>query len=109
MWRYLEVMPVSDEGEVVSLGEGYTPLHHAERLGAAAGFTRLYVKDESLNPAGSFKARGVAAAVSAARTRGVDKVAIPSAGNAAGALASYAAAAGMEAYVFMPLDTPPPS
>ena len=106
MWRYLEVMPVSDEGEVVSLGEGYTPLHHSERLGAAAGFTRLYVKDESLNPAGSFKARGVAAAISAAQARGVDKLAIPSAGNAAGALASYAAAAGMEAYVFMPRDTP---
>ena len=106
MWRYLEVLPVQDVGEVVSLGEGYSPLHHVERLGAATGFNRLYIKDESLNPTGSFKARGQAAAVTAARERGAKKLAIPSAGNAGGALAAYAAAAGLEAHVFMPRDVP---
>ncbi len=106
MWRYLEVLPVEGERAVVSLGEGFTPLHHVERLGAATGFARLYIKDESLNPTGSFKARGQAAAVSAARARGAKKLAIPSAGNAGGALAAYAAAAGLEAHVFMPRDVP---
>jgi len=106
MWRYLEVMPALSAEEVVSLGEGFTPLHHAESLGEWAGFSRLYVKDESLNPTGSFKARGLSAAVTAARTRGARRLAIPSAGNAAGALAAYAAAAGLEAFVFMPRDTP---
>ncbi len=106
MWRYLEVLPVSGEDEIVSLGEGYTPLHRAERLGAAAGFSQLYIKDESSNPTGSFKARGLSAAVTAARARGAGKLAIPTAGNAGGALAAYAAAAGLEAYVFMPRDTP---
>lgn len=106
MWRYFEVMPVGEESQVVSLGEGYTPLHRAERLGAWAGFERLYIKDESANPTGSFKARGLAAAVNAARQRGVEKLAIPTAGNAGGAMSAYAAAAGMQAFVFMPKDTP---
>ena len=106
MWRYFEVMPVGEESQVVSLGEGYTPLHRAERLGAWAGFERLYIKDESANPTGSFKARGLAAAVNAARQRGVEKFASPTAGNAGGAMSAYAAAAGMQAFVFMPKDTP---
>ena len=106
MWRYLEVLPAASEAEIVSLGEGYTPLHHAVRLGAAAGFSQLYIKDESSNPTGSFKARGLSAAVTAARARGADKLAIPTAGNAGGALAAYAAACGLEAHVFMPRDTP---
>ena len=106
MWRYLELLPVRGAEEIVSLGEGFTPLHHVERLGEWAGFRRLYVKDESLNPTGSFKARGLSAAVTAARARGAGKLSIPSAGNAAGALAAYAAVAGLEAYVFMPCDTP---
>jgi threonine synthase len=107
MWRYWEVLPASSPEEIISLGEGWTPLNWAERLGKWAGFSRLYIKDESLNPTGSFKARGLSAAVTAARARGARKLAIPSAGNAAGALAAYAAAAGLEAHVFMPRDTPP--
>lgn len=106
MWRYFEVMPIGDEGQIVSLGEGYTPLHRVERLGQWTGFERLYIKDEGANPTGSFKARGLAAAVSAARERGAEKLAIPTAGNAGGALAAYAAAAGVPAFVFMPQDTP---
>ncbi|MBI2504546.1 MAG: threonine synthase [Candidatus Latescibacteria bacterium] len=106
MWRYHEVLPVGSPEEIVSLGEGYTPLHRAERLGAWAGCSHLYIKDESLNPTGSFKARGMATAVSAARARGARRLAVPSAGNAGGALAAYAAAAGLEAFVFMPRDVP---
>ncbi len=106
MWRYREVMPIRSADEIVSLGEGFTPLHRAERLGAWAGFSDLYIKDESLNPTGSFKARGLSAAVSAARARGARALAIPTAGNAGGALAAYAAACGLPAFVFMPRDTP---
>ena len=106
LWRYREVLPVDNPTEIVSLGEGFTPLHRAERLGAWAGCSQLYIKDESLNPTGSFKARGMAVAVSAARARGARKLAVPSAGNAGGALAAYAAAAGLEAFVFMPRDVP---
>jgi threonine synthase len=106
MWRYCEVLPVDDPAEIVSLGEGFTPLLRAERLGRWAGFSHLYIKDESLNPTGSFKARGMAAAVSAAKVRGARRLAVPSAGNAGGALAAYAAAAGLEALVFMPRDVP---
>lgn len=106
MWRYREVMPIRSTDEIVSLGEGFTPLHRVERLGAWAGFTNLYIKDESLNPTGSFKARGLSAAVSAARARGARALAIPTAGNAGGALAAYAAACGLPAFVFMPRDTP---
>lgn len=106
LWRYGEVLPVENAENIVSLGEGYTPLHHAKNLGAQFGLPQLYIKDESLNPTQSFKARGMTAAVSMAKELGVKKVAAPSAGNAAGALAAYAALAGMEAFLFMPKDTP---
>lgn len=104
LWRYREVLPV--ESDVITLGEGFTPLVHAWRLGASLGMRRLYIKDEGQNPTQSFKARGMAAAVSMAKELGVTKLAVPSAGNAAGALAAYAARAGMEAHIFMPKDTP---
>jgi threonine synthase len=106
MWRYREVMPVENDANIVSLGEGWTPLLHARRLGAAVGMTELLIKDESLNPTQSFKARGMSAAVSMALELGARKLAAPSAGNAGGALAAYAAAAGIESYIFMPRDTP---
>lgn len=106
LWRYREVLPVDDDANVVSLGEGWTPLLHAERLGKQIGLDKLYIKDESQNPTQSFKARGMSAAVSMAKELGVQKLAVPSAGNAAGALAAYAARAGMECFIFMPDDTP---
>ncbi|MBI3666924.1 MAG: threonine synthase [Acidobacteria bacterium] len=106
MWRYGPLLPVSKPESIVSLGEGMTPLLAAPRLGARLGAERLYVKDEGLNPTGSFKARGLSCAVSMAKELGIRKLAIPSAGNAAGALAAYAAAAGMEAHIFMPRDAP---
>ena len=106
MWRYLEVLPAASADEIISLAEGWTPLSAAHRLGAWAGFRHLFVKDESPNPTGSFKARGLSAAVTAAAARGARKLAIPTAGNAGGALAAYAAASGLEAFVFMPRDTP---
>ncbi|MCA1593154.1 MAG: threonine synthase [Acidobacteria bacterium] len=106
LWRYREVLPVAHDENIVSLGEGWTPLLRAERLGASLGLKELYIKDESQNPTQSFKARGMSAAVSMAKELGVKKLAVPSAGNAAGALAAYAARAGMEAHIFMPKDTP---
>src|SRR5438874_1098490 len=106
LWRYVEVLPVGREENIVSLGEGFTPLLRAEALGRSLGLTELYVKDESQNPTQSFKARGMAAAVSMAKELGARKLAVPSAGNAAGALAAYAARAGLEAHIFMPKDTP---
>ncbi len=106
MWRYREMMPIEYEENIVSLGEGWTPLVTAKRLGALLGFSNLYLKDESLNPTGSFKARGMSAAISQAKEKGVKKIALPTAGNAGGAAAAYAAKAGQEAYVFMPGDTP---
>jgi threonine synthase len=106
MWRYHEMLPVQDARHILSLGEGFTPLVHAPRLGDALGLPRLYIKDESHNPTGSFKARGLCAAVSVAKELGIEKLAIPSAGNAAGAMAAYAARAAMEAFIFMPTDTP---
>ncbi|HEX8147850.1 MAG TPA: threonine synthase [Pyrinomonadaceae bacterium] len=106
LWRYAEVLPVEREENIVSLGEGWTPLLRAGRLGASLGMPDLYVKDESQNPTQSFKARGMTAAVSMAKELGVEKLAVPSAGNAAGALAAYAARAGLEAHIFMPDDTP---
>jgi threonine synthase len=104
MWRYRELMPLFDDEEPVTLGEGWTPLLHARRLGADLGLTRLYVKDESLNPTNSFKARGLSAAVTRAAHVGARTLSVPSAGNAANAMAAYAAAAGIEAKVFMPKD-----
>ena len=106
LWRYREVLPVSRDENVVSLGEGWTPLLKAERLGARLGLTQLYIKDEGQNPTQSFKARGMTAAVSMAKELGARKLAVPSAGNAAGALSAYAARAGLEAFIFMPRDTP---
>ncbi|HUB32952.1 MAG TPA: threonine synthase [Bryobacteraceae bacterium] len=105
MWRYAPVLPASAES-VVSLGEGWTPLVHARRLGPMLGSENLWVKDEGLNPTGSFKARGLSCAVSMCKELGIQKVAIPSAGNAASAMAAYAAAAGLEAHIFMPKDVP---
>ena len=106
LWRYREVLPVEREENVISLGEGFTPLVHASRLGQQLGLSQLYIKDEGQNPTQSFKARGMTAAVSMAKELGAKKLAVPSAGNAAGALAAYAARAGMEAHIFMPRDTP---
>ncbi|MGZ5553549.1 MAG: threonine synthase, partial [Chthoniobacterales bacterium] len=106
LWRYREVLPLPDDGEKVSLGEGDTPLLSARRFGNAIGLTSLWIKDESQNPTQSFKARGMAVAVSMAKYLGARKLAVPSAGNAGGAMAAYAARAGLEAHVFMPRDTP---
>jgi threonine synthase len=106
LWRYREVLPLPDEVEPVSLGEGGTPLLRAARFGDAVGLSQLWVKDESQNPTQSFKARGMAVAVSMAKYLGAIKLAVPSAGNAGGALAAYAARAGLEAHLFMPRDTP---
>ncbi len=106
LWRYWPVLPVNRRESVVSLGEGMTPLIETKRLGAAVGAKNLWVKDEGLNPTGSFKARGMSAAISMARELGITKIAVPSAGNAASAAAAYAAAAGIEAHIFMPMDVP---
>jgi threonine synthase len=106
LWRYREVLPLPADVEPVSLGEGGTPLLRAERFGDAAGIPDLWVKDEAQNPTQSFKARGMAVAVSMAKHLGATKLAVPSAGNAGGALAAYAARAGLEAHIFMPRDTP---
>ncbi len=106
LWRYREVLPVQDDAHIVTLGEGWTPLLRAPRLAANIGLRHLYIKDESQNPTQSFKARGMTTAVSVALELGVKKLAVPSAGNAAGALAAYAARAGLEAHIFMPRDTP---
>ena len=106
LWRYREVLPVEQDENIVTLGEGFTPLVHASRLGAQLGLRQLYIKDEGQNPTQSFKARGMAAAVSMAKELGARKLAVPSAGNAAGALAAYAARAGLSAHIFMPNDTP---
>ena len=105
MWRYLPVLP-AEEPDVVSLGEGWTPLLRAEKLGAAIGLPNLWIKDEGQNPTDSFKARGLSCAITMAKKLGAGKLAIPSAGNAAGALAAYAARAGLEANIFMPQDVP---
>ncbi len=107
MWRYAELLPVVDSRHIVSLNESITPLLSAQRLAASLGLETLWVKDESRLPTGSFKARGLAMAVSRAKELGLTKLAIPSAGNAATALSSYAAQAGMEAHIFMPQDAPP--
>jgi threonine synthase len=106
IWRYAEIMPVRDPSLALTLGEGGTPLHEARALATAFRFERLLVKDEALNPTGSFKARGLAAAVSRAKELGATTVAIPSAGNAGAAMAAYAARAGLNAIVAMPVDAP---
>jgi len=106
LWRYRELLPLPFDHEPVSLGEGMSPLLPATRLGAAVGVADLWIKDESQLPTGSFKSRGLCMAVSLARRFGLKRLAIPTAGNAGGAMAAYAARCGIEAYVFMPRDTP---
>ncbi|MBN1305956.1 MAG: threonine synthase [Anaerolineales bacterium] len=106
MWRWHEVLPVKDPANCVTLGEGDTAMLRLFRLEEKLGLTDLYVKDESTNPTGSFKARGLSAAVSKAKELGIEKVIIPTAGNAGGAMAAYAARSGLKAHIFMPKDTP---
>ncbi len=108
MWRYRELMPIFNGESPVTLGEGFTPLVHAGRLGARLGLDRLFIKDESLNPTNSFKARGQSAAMTRAAGLGVTTVSVPSAGNAGNAMAAYAARAGLRAEVFLPKDVKPP-
>jgi threonine synthase len=106
LWRYRELLPLPPDQELVTLGEGMTPLIHCPRLGKLLGLSQLYVKDESQLPTGSFKSRGMTAAISMAKWLGVKRVALPTAGNAGGAAAAYAARAGIECFIFMPHDTP---
>ena len=108
MWRYREVMPLFDGESPVSLGEGWTPLFNAPRLGNSLGLDQLFIKDESLNPTNSFKARGLSAAVTRAKYLGAKILSVPTAGNAGCAMAAYAARAGLEAQVFMPKDVKKP-
>ena len=105
MWRYRELMPLLPGDEPVTLGEGFTPLLHARRLGATLGLDRLLIKDESLNPTNSFKARGQSAAITRAKALGAQTIALPTAGNAGNAAAAYSAAAGLACQVFIP-ETP---
>ena len=106
MWRYRELLPLPLDMEPVTLGEGMSPLLGCPRLGEELGVANLFIKDESQLPTGSFKSRGMTMAVSMARHLGIRRLAIPTAGNAGGALAAYGARAGMEVFVFMPEDTP---
>ena len=106
MWRYRELLPPEDEASIVSLGEGMSPLLPCPRLGEHVGVADLWIKDEAQMPTGTFKSRGLASAITMAKELGVERVAIPTAGNAGGATAAYAARAGLEAYVFMPEDAP---
>jgi threonine synthase len=106
LWRYAPVLPVRNAGAIANLGEGWTPLLQAGRLGAALGMSQLYIKDESVNPTASFKARGMAVAVARARELGAKEFAVGTAGNAGSALAAYANAAGLGAHIAMPRDTP---
>jgi threonine synthase len=109
LWRYREVLPVASDSEIVGLGEGWTPLLEAPRLGARLGLRRLFVKEEGRNPTGSFKARGMSTAVSAMVRLGIRRAYVPSAGNAAGALAAYGARAGIAVTIAVPRDTPQPN
>lgn len=106
LWRYQEFLPLRAARNRISLGEGFTPLIEARQLASELSIKRLWIKDEAQNPTGSFKDRGLSVAISLAKELGIKKVVIPSAGNAGGSLSAYAARAGMEAYVFMPRDTP---
>ena len=108
LWRYHDFLPVHDPQFVLSLGEGCTPLIRADRLAREVDFKDLFIKDEGNNPTGSFKARGLAIAVSRAYELGVKSLSIPSAGNAACAMSAYAALAGLESHVYMPRDVPLP-
>lgn len=106
LWRYRELLPLPADAEPVTLGEGMSPVFRTPRLGESIGLDDLWIKDESQLPTGSFKSRGLCMAVSMAAHFGIKRLAIPTAGNAGGAMAAYAARAGMEAFVFMPADTP---
>jgi len=106
MWRYRELLPYEDKSQIVSLGETMTPLLRCDRLGSKMGLNNLFIKDESRLPTGSFKARGMAMAVTMAASLGQKRLAAPTAGNAGGALTAYATRAGLESFVFMPADTP---
>jgi threonine synthase len=106
MWRYREMLPVDANEEPISLGEGATPLLSVRRLGRGLGLDGLYVKDESQNPTGSFKARGMSVAVTVAKRLGATSLVAPSAGNAGSALAAYGARAGLPVRVYVPQDTP---
>ena len=106
LWRYEEILPVRTSEAMLRLQEGWTPLSHADRLGDEIGCVNTYIKDEGVNATGSFKARGLCMAVSRAYELGAEELAIPSAGNAAGAMSAYAAAAGLPAHVYMPADVP---
>lgn len=106
MWRYEAVLPVLNENDIVTLSEGFTPIIKLGRIAESQGFSHVFVKDESYNPTGSFKARGISMAVSKAKELGVKSCVIPTAGNAGGALSAYCAKAGMDATVFMPAWTP---
>ena len=108
MWRYREMLPIYDGESPVTLGEGFTPLFHARNLGASIGLDRLYIKDESLNPTNSFKARGQSAAITRAKYLGAKTIALPTAGNAGNAAAAYSAAAGLACEVFIPRDAKRP-
>jgi threonine synthase len=108
LWRYRELLPIFDGEQPVTLGEGFTPLVHAKRLGAAIGLDTLYIKDESLNPTNSFKARGQSVAITRARGLGAATIALPTAGNAGNAAAAYSAAAGLACEVFIPRDAKRP-
>ena len=106
LWRYHEMLPVSLPEKRLCLGEGFTPLFKADRLANEIGTSDLYIKDESVNPTTSFKARGMALAISRAAELGAKTISVPSAGNAAGAMSAYAALAGLPAFVYMPKDVP---
>ena len=106
MWRYRRLLPVQDESNIVTLDEGWTPLLKSQRIGPGREFPNLLFKDESVNPTGSFKARGLGMAVSRAKELGIDRGIIPTAGNAGSALAAYAAIAGIKCHVIMPRETP---
>jgi threonine synthase len=108
MWRYREMLPLFAGEEPVTLGEGFTPLFHARSLGRELGLDALYIKDESLNPTNSFKARGQSAAITRAKALGAETISVPSAGNAGNATAAYAARAGLQAQVFLPRDAKEP-
>jgi threonine synthase len=108
MWRYREMLPLLSSDEPVTLGEGFTPLFHAKALGRELGLDALYIKDESLNPTNSFKARGQSTAITRAKALGAHTISVPSAGNAGNAMAAYAARAGLKAEVFLPRDVKEP-
>src|SRR4030095_1650768 len=106
LWRYFEMLPVKDPANIVSLVEGFTPILPLKKLSDKYGYSSILMKDESYNPTGSFKARGISVAISKAKELSIEKIIIPTAGNAGGALAAYCAKAGMECIVIMPAHTP---